>query len=130
MTPSKKIRLGEIAHARSGDKGSGANVGIIAYTPSGFDAIGEILTAERVEAFFKPLGVGKVTRYDLPNLGAFNFVLPNILAGGGSRSVRTDAQGKTLGQVLLEMEINLPEDVVKSSQRALRSNTNASPHSP
>jgi hypothetical protein len=64
------------------------------------------VTAERVEAFFKPLGVGTVTRYELPNLGALNFMLPNVLDGGGSVSLRIDAQGKTLGQVLLEMEID------------------------
>lgn len=111
------IRLSEIAHARSGDKGSGANVGIIAYTPQGFAFLRDFLTADRVESFFAPLGVGKVTRYDLPNLGAFNFVLPAILAGGGSRSVRTDAQGKTLGQVLLEMEIPLPAEALPACVR-------------
>ena len=101
----RHIRLGEIAYARSGDKGSGANVGVIARTPEGFTLLRNYLSAARVEKFFKPLGVGKVIRYELPNLGALNFLLPGVLAGGASRSLRTDAQGKTLGQAILEMKL-------------------------
>jgi hypothetical protein len=104
-----KIRLGDIAYARSGDKGSGANVGVIARTPEGFKYLRDALSASSVRKFFKPLGVGEVVRYELPNLGAFNFVLPDILAGGASRSLRIDAQGKALGQALLEMELEVPE---------------------
>jgi len=102
-----QIRLGEIAYARSGDKGSSANVGVIARTPEGFAFLRSCLSASRVENFFKPLGVGKVTRYELPNLGALNFLLPGVLAGGASRSLRTDAQGKTLGQAILEMKLTI-----------------------
>lgn len=102
-----EIRLGAIAHARSGDKGSSANVGVIAYTPAGYTVLAQSLTAGRVEAYFKPMGVGTVIRYELPNLGALNFVLPGVLAGGGSRSLRIDAQGKTLGQAILEMPIEV-----------------------
>ena len=105
----RKVRLGEIAYARSGDKGSGANVGVIAHTPDGFEYLRDALTAARVERFFKRLGCGKVVRYDLPNLHAFNFVLPGVLAGGASRSLRTDVQGKTLGQALLELELDISE---------------------
>lgn len=101
------IRLGDIAYARSGDKGSGANVGVIARTPTDYQALRQHLTAAAVEAFFKPMGVGTVVRYELPNLGALNFVLPNILDGGGSVSLRIDAQGKALGQVLLEMQLEV-----------------------
>jgi len=101
----RQIRLGEIAYARSGDKGSSANVGVIARTPEGFAILRRYLSAARVEIFFKTLGVGKVIRYDLPNLGALNFFLPGVLAGGASRSLRTDAQGKTLGQAILEMKL-------------------------
>ena len=101
----RQIRLGEIAYARSGDKGSSANVGVIARTLQGFEVLRSYLSAERVEKFFKPLGVGRVVRYELPNLGALNFVLPGVLAGGASRSLRTDAQGKTLGQAILEMNL-------------------------
>jgi hypothetical protein len=107
-----RVRLGTIAHARSGDKGSGANVGVIAYTGEGYGVLRDVLTAGLVEAFFKPLGCGTVTRYELPNLGALNFVLPEVLAGGGSRSLRVDAQGKTLGQALLEMTIDVADDVL------------------
>jgi hypothetical protein len=66
----------------------------------------------RVEEFFRPLGVGAVTRYDVPNLGALNFILPHVLGGGGSRSLRIDAQGKTLGMALLEMSVDAPEHLL------------------
>ena len=109
-SPAKqKVRLGEIAYARSGDKGSSANVGVIARKPEGFAFLRRFLTAARVEKYFKPLGVGKVVRYELPNLGALNFILPGVLAGGASRSLRIDAQGKTLGQALLEMNLEMSE---------------------
>jgi hypothetical protein len=100
-----QIRLGDIAYARSGDKGSSANVGVIARTPQSFALLRDYLSAARVEKFFKPLGVGKVLRYELPNLSALNFVLSGVLAGGASRSLRIDAQGKTLGQAILEMKL-------------------------
>ena len=103
----QQIRLGDIAYARSGDKGSSANVGVIARTPQGFAVLRSYLSAARVEKFFKPLGVPKVIRYELPNLGALNFLLPGVLAGGASRSLRTDAQGKTLGQAILEMKLTI-----------------------
>lgn len=104
----RTIRLGEIAYARSGDKGSGANVGVVARTPADYEILHRHLTAAAVEAFFKPMGVGAVVRYELPNLGALNFILPNILSGGGSVSLRIDAQGKALGQALLEMHLEVP----------------------
>jgi hypothetical protein len=104
-----KIRLGEMAYARSGDKGAGANVGVIARTPGAFDFLRRHLTTDAVTAFFQPMGVGEVMRYELPNLGALNFVLPGILDGGGSTSLRIDAQGKALGQVLLELTLDVPE---------------------
>lgn len=112
--PMRQIRLGEIAYARSGDKGSSANVAVIARSPDGFAFLREALTASRVEEFFKPMGVGQVTRYELANLGAFNFILPGVLAGGASRSLRIDAQGKTLGQAILELNLEIPEaDLVR-----------------
>lgn len=106
----KTVRLGEIAVARSGDKGSGANIGVIARRAEDYDLLRERMTEERVEQYFAAMGAGRVTRYELPNLGALNFVLPGVLAGGGSRSLRIDAQGKALGQALLEMEIEVPEE--------------------
>jgi hypothetical protein len=117
-TTMHRVRLGEIAYARSGDKGSGANVGVIAHTPEGFKYLRDALTAARVERFFKRLGCGRVVRYDLPNLHAFNFVLPRVLAGGASRSLRIDAQGKALGQALLELELGISEtDLVRYNPR-------------
>lgn len=101
------IHLRRIAHSRSGDKGSSANIGVIAYNQEGFDFLQKTLTAEVVNAYFQPLGVKETIRYELPNLFAFNFVLKGILDGGGSCSLRADAQGKTLGQSILEMEITI-----------------------
>jgi hypothetical protein len=113
-----QIRLGQIARARSGDKGSSANIGVIARSDAAFALLRDALTAQQVEAFFKPLGVATVVRYELPNLLAFNFVLPGVLgAGGGSLSLRTDAQGKALGQALLEMMIDVPDDVASTLTR-------------
>ncbi len=102
-----KVRLGEFAFARSGDKGSGANIAVFANSNRDFDLLLKHLTATRVEEYFKTMGVGEVVRYEVPNLKALNFVLPGVLAGGGSRSLRIDAQGKALGQALLEMELVL-----------------------
>jgi len=107
--PKSSIRLGEIAFARSGDKGSSANVAIFATSKRNYQLLHLVLTAAVVERYFKPLGVGKVVRYEVPHLQAFNFILPDILAGGGSRSLRIDSQGKTLGQVILELKILVPK---------------------
>jgi len=101
-------RLGDIAFARSGDKGDSANIAVLGRTPEAYAWLRTFLTAERVETFFQPLGVGRVQRYDVPNLEALNFVLPHVLGGGGSRSLRIDAQGKTLGMALLELPVDLP----------------------
>lgn len=96
-----------IAFARSGDKGSSANIAVFGRTSADYGWLREHLTAAQVEAWFKPLGPGPVVRYDVPNLEALNFVLPGVLAGGGSCSLRIDAQGKTLGQALLAMPLDL-----------------------
>jgi len=114
-----QIRLGEIAHARSGDKGAGANVGVIANTAADFEVLHRYLTAQAVETYFQPLGVGQVVRYELPNLLALNFVLPKILDGGGSLTLRTDAQGKSLGQSLLEMRLDVPSGALSPAAPAL-----------
>ena len=108
----KSIRLAEIAYARSGDKGSSANIGVIARIPAGFDFLRDQLLAEKVQSYFEKMNVGKVIRYELPNLGALNFILPNILLGGGSISPRIDAQGKALAQMLLEMILDVPDDLL------------------
>lgn len=98
-------KLSDIAYARSGDKGAGANIGVIARSPEAYSFLQRYLTPARVEQYFAHLGPGRVARYELPNLLALNFVLPAILDGGGSLSLRVDAQGKALGQALLEMPI-------------------------
>ena len=103
--------LRSIAYTRSGDKGSSANIAVFGRTSADYAWLREHLTAAQVEAWFKPLGTGPVVRYDVPNLEALNFVLPGVLAGGGSCSLRIDAQGKTLGQALLAMPLGLlPEN--------------------
>jgi len=110
-------RLRDIAYARSGDKGSAANIGVIAYTEKGFQFLLDYLSAEKVDHYFKSMGVTQTVRYELPNLQALNFVLSNILVGGGSRSLRIDAQGKALGQILLEMPIEISSDILNASKR-------------
>ena len=97
------MRLKELAYARSGDKGSNANVGVIAYNREGYQYLQKHLTEEKVAQYFSCLGSREVKRFELPNLLAFNFVLYGALEGGGSVSLRTDAQGKALGQAILEI---------------------------
>ena len=102
-----KIRIKEIAHGRSGDKGDAANVGIIAYDDRGYSIIKKELTAEKVKKHFEGICLGKVERFELPNLRALNFLLHNTLGGGGTVSLKHDAQGKTLAAALLRMEIEI-----------------------
>ena len=106
-----RIRLEDIAHARSGDKGDGSNVGVIAYTEKGYQLLLRELTTERVKHHFSSICKGSVERFEVPNLKAINFLLHDSLGGGGSESVKTDAQGKTHGQALLRMELDLPGDI-------------------
>ncbi len=102
------IRLGEIAQARSGDKGNHANVGVMAYTWAGFDYLRDMLTGERVAEYFAALGATGVDRFELPRLSSFNFLLYNALGGGASQSLRIDTQGKLLGTSILELELPRP----------------------
>lgn len=106
-----RIPLGTIAHGRSGDKGNHANVAVIAYTQAGFEWLRAHLTAELVRDYFSPLGLSSVERYEAPNVWGLNFVLRDVLAGGASRSLRSDSQGKTLALALLRMEIEPPENL-------------------
>jgi hypothetical protein len=105
------IRLGEIAHARSGDKGNHANVGVIAYTSAGYDYLGRVLTESRIAEFFLPLRPREVQRFELPGISAYNFLLRDVLGGGASRSLRVDSQGKTLGVAVLELELPAPPNL-------------------
>lgn len=102
-----KIKLIDIAHGRSGDKGDAANVGIIAYDAKGYEIILNHLTVEKVKKHFTGICLGEVKRYELPNLKALNFILHNTLGGGGTVSLKLDAQGKTLAAALLRMEIEI-----------------------
>jgi len=112
-----KVKLGRIAHARSGDKGDGSNVGLIADSPAFFDVIRREVTAERVKAHFAAICRGEVERFEVPNLLALNFLLHDSLGGGGTASLTTDAQGKVHGQGLLELEVELPESLVAGLDR-------------
>ena len=107
-----KVRLLDLAHARSGDKGDTANVGVIARKPAHYALLVRELTAGRVAAHFAGMLRGGVERYELPNLNALNFLLHGALGGGGTVSLKTDAQGKTLSTALLRMEIEVPDDSV------------------
>ena len=106
-----KIRLLDIAHARSGDKGDTVNIGLIAREKRFYPLLVEKVTAERVKEHFAELCKGNVERFELPNLGALNFLLHESLGGGGTVSLRTDAQGKTFSTALLRMKIEAPDDV-------------------
>jgi hypothetical protein len=103
------VPLSRLAHARSGDKGDIVNIGVIAWRPQQYPILLREVTSERVLRFFEDRVLGPVERYELPNLGALNFVLHRALGGGGTVSLRTDAQGKTLASALLAMEIELDE---------------------
>jgi hypothetical protein len=102
-----RVQLREIAHARSGDKGDSANIGLIALRPEDYPVLVKHVTAARVKEHFRELCRGRVERFELPNLNALNFLLFEALDGGGTVSLRTDAQGKTLSAALLRMEIEI-----------------------
>ena len=102
-----KQPLGMIAHTRSGDKGDTSNIGVIAFKPEYYPVILREVTPERVKQFFGELVKGDVERFELPNLGAINLLLHEALGGGGTLSLRIDAQGKTYGAALLRMEIEI-----------------------
>lgn len=116
-------RLGDIAHARSGDKGNHANVGVVAYTAVSFDFLRRELTTELVAKYFAGLGVIKVERFELPRVQALNFLLHNALAGGASQSLRIDTQGKLLGTAILELELPTPTDLTSMQRPAGTSQT-------
>lgn len=103
-----RVRLLAVAHARSGDKGDCTNIGLIALRPEVYPLLVEQVTAERVKAHFRELCKGRVERFELPKLHALNFLLHQSLDGGGTVSLRTDAQGKTYSAALLRMEIDVP----------------------
>lgn len=108
-----KVRLYEVANARSGDKGDASNVGLIAKSPELFEVIRAQATAERVQEHFREVCRGGVDRYEIPNLLALNFILHDSLGGGGTESLKNDAQGKTHAQGLLQMEVEIPDELME-----------------
>ena len=104
-----KVQLTKLAHARSGDKGDTANIGLIALSDELYPILVREVTADRVKQHFKDICLGEVERFELPNLGALNFLLHESLGGGGTLSLMTDAQGKTFSTALLRMEIEVTE---------------------
>ena len=111
-----KVRLLDICHARSGDKGDAANVGLIAREEKFYPLIKSKVTKAAVKKHFKGICFGPVDRYELPNLWALNFLLHNTLGGGGTVSLKQDAQGKTLAAALLRMEIDVPPALLRSAK--------------
>ncbi len=109
---TRRMVLGRIASARSGDKGADANIGVWVRDDRTYEFIRDVLTPERVKTHFAALCKGEVERYELPNLRALNFMLRDSLDGGGAASLRTDAQGKTLSLGLLQMEIDVPDELL------------------
>jgi len=111
-----KVRLVDIAHARSGDKGDTANVGVIALRPEWYEVIARHLTRDRVREHFRGIITGDVERFELPNLHALNFLLHGALDGGGTLSLKTDAQGKVFSTAMLRMVLDLPDDEARRSR--------------
>ena len=105
-----KVRLVDIAHARSGDKGDTANVGVIALRPEWYPLLARELTLDRVKRHFHGVIEGDVERFELPNLLALNFLLHGALGGGGTLSLKTDAQGKVYSTALLRLVLDVPDD--------------------
>ena len=110
-----KIQLTKLAHARSGDKGDTANVGLIALREEFYPILAREVTAERVKQHFSGICHGQVERFELPNLGALNFLLHQSLGGGGTLSLMTDAQGKTFSTALLRMTVDISDDEAKTA---------------
>ncbi|MDQ6690360.1 MAG: hypothetical protein M3Z18_07605 [Gemmatimonadota bacterium] len=104
-----RVRLLDIAHARSGDKGDTANVGVIALEPRWYDVLEKFVTRNKVAEHFRGIVEGDVERYELPNLNALNFLLHGALDGGGTLSLKTDAQGKVFSTALLRMVLDVPD---------------------
>lgn len=107
------VHLLKIAHGRSGDKGNGSNVGIIARHPDIYPFLKKTLTSERVKEHMKHICKGEVERYEMENINAINFVLNESLGGGGTVSLKLDAQGKTHASTMLRMKVDVPDELLK-----------------
>ncbi|GKX52115.1 AtuA-related protein [Budvicia aquatica] len=99
------MKLREIAHSRTGDKGNTSNISLIAYSPDDYEKLKQSVTAEKVKAFFKDTVKGEVIRYELPAIGALNFVMRGALGGGVTRSLALDMHGKGLSSAMMDMDI-------------------------
>jgi hypothetical protein len=110
---TKRVKLMDIAIARSGDKGADSNVGVMAKSPELYEFLRKTLTAARVKQHFREICLGKVDRYELPNLRALNFILHDSLGGGGTETQKTDAQGKVHGLAMLHMELDVPKNLMR-----------------
>ncbi|MBZ5554445.1 MAG: hypothetical protein LAO21_17135 [Acidobacteriia bacterium] len=115
-----KVQLLRLAHARSGDKGDTANVGLIALEPEYYPVLVKEVTAARVKKHFRGICKGAVERFEIPNLGALNFLLHESLGGGGTVSLKTDAQGKTYSTALLRMEIEVPRGLFREKRVGIK----------
>ena len=111
------VPLSRLAHGRSGDKGDTANIGVVARAPEIYPWLKRTLTATRVKSRFRGICLGKVERHEVPNLWALNFLLHESLGGGGTVSLRLDAQGKTLSHALLAMEVRVPQALIAAAER-------------
>ncbi len=111
-----KVPLYRVAYARSGDKGDASNVGLIAARPEIYELIRAQATPERVQEHFRDVCRGGVERFELPNILGLNFILHDSLGGGGTESLKNDAQGKTHAQGLLQMEIDVPEELLDEEE--------------
>ncbi len=120
-----KIRLVDIAHARSGDKGDTANIGVIALEPRWYEVLEKLVTRESVARHFDGMIEGEVERFELPNLNALNFLLHGALDGGGTLSLKTDAQGKVYSTALLRMTIDVPDSEARRLQLPARAEKTA-----
>ena len=112
------VLLSRIAAARSGDKGEGSNVGIMARSQAAYEFLREWLTAERLKEHMRGINAGDVVRYEADNMRVLNFILSDSLGGGGSASLKTDAQGKTHGLAALRMRVDVPDDVLAATPEA------------
>jgi len=116
-----EVPLREIAHGRTGDKGDRSNVSVIPYAPDAYAYIDEQVTVDQMRDAFVHRGVGRVSRYDLPLLGAFNFVLDDVLQGGVNGSLNLDGHGKSLSFLALSVTVKVPETVVENARQARES---------
>lgn len=123
-----KIRLLDIAHARSGDKGDTGNVGVIARKQEYYPLLAKYLTVARVKKHFKGIAFGNVERFEIPNLWAINFLLHESLGGGGTKSLKNDAQGKTLSSAMLRMELEIPDLKKRETPPRRRTGTKSRRH--